>query len=113
MLTVSTLHAALGCVADKWYPIGIQLKVTNKTLSAIRAINRNNTDMCMLRVCEEWLSQQHKRDRVPEWTTVIEVLRNRVVSETELADSLHQKYCSDDNSDEEDGPTSKSYTWVC
>ena len=112
VLNLSTLHAALSSVATKWYSIGVQLKVSRKTLSAIGAINKNNTDMCMMRVCDEWLTLQRKCDRVPEWITVVQVLRSRVVLETELADSLHEKYCCDDKSDEEEEPTSKSYTWV-
>lgn len=113
-VTLSKLHAELSSVAEKWYYLGIQLKVSNKTLSVIRLINKSNEDVCLMRVCEEWLMQQKKSNIVPEWSTVIAVLRSRVISATALADELHQKYCCNDvevDSDEEE-QTSKSYTWV-
>lgn len=100
----------------KWYYIGIQLRVSKKTLGTIRVIHKSDTDTCLMRVCEEWLQLHKKLSKVPEWSMVVEVLRSGEVYETELADSLHHKYCSDDESteseDEEEGPTSKSYTWV-
>lgn len=102
-------------MATKWYFLGIQLKVSNKILNAIQLINKGDNDVCMMRVCEEWLLQQQKTNKVPDWNTIIGVLRSRVISETALADSLHQKYCSDNvevDSSEKGEPTSKSYTWV-
>ena len=113
-ITLNKLHAELGPVVEKWYYIGIQLKVPNKTLNAIRVINNKNTDVCMMRVCEEWFGQQNKCNKVPEWKTIVDVLKSRVISESKLADSLHDKYCSDAlaESDEENEPKSKSYTWV-
>lgn len=114
-VTLTALKAELSVVAAKWYYIGIQLKISNKTLNAIRLVNRRNREVCMMRVCEEWIMQQEKCDKVPDWSTIIEVLRSKVISETDLADSIYQKYCSDEPQveyDEEEEPTSKSYTWV-
>ena len=115
MVTLSKLYSELSGIAAKWYFLGIQLKVSSKTLNAIRLINKGDNDVCMMRVCEEWLMQQKKSNKVPDWTTIIGVLRSRVIFETALADLLHQKYCNDKvevDRYEEGEPTSKFFTWV-
>ena len=112
---LSKLYSELSGISAKWYFLGIQLKVSNKTLNAIRLINKGDIDVCMMRVCEEWIMQQKKSNKVPDWTTIIGVLRSRVIFETALADLLQQKYCSDKvevDSNEEGEPTSKFFTWV-
>ena len=114
-MTLTKLYAELSSVAPKWYDVGIQLKIHHKTLYAIRAINKRNTEICLMRVCEEWLWQEKKCNKVPTWSTIIEVLKSKVISETELAELINQKYCCDeigDETDDEGEPTSKSYTWV-
>ena len=114
-VTLTTLYAELSCVASKWHDIGIQLKISYKTLNAIQAINKRDTEICMMRVCEEWIMQEKKCNKVPAWSTITEALKSRVISETELAELIDQKYCCDETEEESDGegePTSKSYTWV-
>ena len=116
-VTLTKLCTELSSVAPKWYDLGIQLKVSHKTLNAIRAINKRNTEICLMRVCEEWLLQEKKCNVVPAWKTIIEVLNSKVISETELAGRIDQKYCRDETEgeeeeEEEEEPTSKSYTWV-
>ena len=59
--------------------------------------------------------QEKKRNKVPAWSTVTEILKSRVISEIKLAELIDQKYCNEDikeESDDEGEPTSKSYTWV-
>lgn len=115
-MTLTKLCAELSSVTHKWYDVGIQLKISYKTLNAIRAINKRNTDICLMRVCEEWLLQEKKCSRVPTWSTVVEILKSKVISETELAGQIDQRYCcgetEKEESDGEGEPTSKSYTWV-
>lgn len=117
-VTLTKLCTELSSVAPKWYDVGIQLKISYKTLNAIRAINKRNTEICLMRVCEEWLLQEKKRNKVPTWSTIIEILKSKVISETELAELINQKYYCDETDDEEEEsddegePTSKSYTWV-
>ena len=114
-MTLTKLCAELSSIAPKWYDLGIQLKVSYKTLNAIRAINKRNIEVCLMRVCEEWLLQEKKCNKFPAWSTIIEVLKSKVISETELAGRIDQKYCNDkteEESDDEEEPTSKSYTWV-
>ena len=117
-MTLTKLCTELSSVAPKWYDVGIQLKISYKTLNAIRAINKRNTEICLMRVCEEWLLQEKKRNKVPTWSTIIEILKSKVISETELAELINQKYYCDETDDEEEEsddegePTSKSYTWV-
>ena len=115
-VTLTKLCAELSGVAPRWYDVGIQLKIPYKTLNAIRAINKRNTEICLMRVCEEWLFQEKRYNKVPTWITIIEVLKSKVISETEVAGLIHQKYCCDETeeeeSDDEGEPASKSYTWV-
>jgi hypothetical protein len=112
-MTLTKLCTELSGVAPKWYDVGIQLKISYKTLNAIRAINKRNTEICLMRVCEEWLLQEKKCNKVPTWTTIIEILKSKVISETELAALIDQKYCCNETeSDDEGQPMSKSYTWV-
>ena len=113
-MTLTKLCAELSSVAPKWYDVGTQLKISHKTLNAIRAINKKNNEICMMRVCEEWLLQEKKCNRVPAWSMIIEILKSKVISETALAQLMDQKYCdkTEEESDGEGEPTSKSYTWV-
>lgn len=115
-VTLTKLCAELSSVAPKWYDIGVQLKISYKTLNAIRAINKKNTEICLMQVCEEWLLQEKKYNKIPTWITITEVLKSEVISETEVAELIDQKYCcnetEEEESDDEGEPTSKSYTWV-
>ena len=76
--------------SNKWYNIGLGLKVSVSTLDSIR--ERWDDDSDRLReVYKPWLKGV---DPLPTWKALIEALRNRSVGEGKLADQLETKYCT-------------------
>ena len=87
------LLAELHDVAAKWYNIGLYLvpPITNGTLDTIKANCRGECGDCLREMLSCWLK---KGDPKPSWEAVVAALRNPVVGEERLAQTLEQKYCT-------------------
>lgn len=86
---ISKLHI----VAEKWFLIGLQLKIPSNVLSAIRRKNPSDQEACLEKMCEQWLDTFGERE--PSWLDVVHALESKVVSEPKLANTIRLYYCED------------------
>ena len=111
-VTLLTLQRELSVISHMWYEVGVHFKVPIRTLNNIKQIVKDNDELCMMRVCEEWVWKEGD----PTWGAVVRMLDSKVISETALANSLKDKYCSVlETPDEMPPPSPKldtSTTWV-
>ena len=75
-------------VCERWYRLGLQLKVRIATLDRIRAQFSNPIDR-LREILRTWLTTSDK----PCWTTLTDALRCRSVQASQLAGVLETKYC--------------------
>ena len=79
-------------IPDKWEAVGVQLDVLWSTIRTIEKERQGNLNR-FAEVFDHW-------QRCPScqrpfcWDTVVEVLRSPDINETELADKISQKFCS-------------------
>ena len=84
---VCVLEEILDVSAD-WYDLGLQFKVSIGTLKSIRA------EFCspkhqLRETLNAWLTTGDN----PNWKTLIDALRSRMVGASQLAATLEKKYC--------------------
>ena len=72
-------------VKEKWYNIGLNLKVKLADLNQIRDqhINDKDYDACLREMLQKWLKQFPNK---PTWGRLADALREKDVDEGELAD---------------------------
>ena len=75
---------------NKWYDVGLKLKVPIDTLDSIRSQYDDHGDQ-LCEMLKPWLKGAAKSN--PEWKVLVEVLRSHLIGESKLADSLEEKYC--------------------
>ena len=81
-------------MSTEWYDLGLQLKVRTGTLDGIRA--EFNAPKHQLReMLKAWL----KTGDNPNWKTLTDALRSRMVGASQLAATLETKYCSVERTD--------------
>lgn len=85
---ISKLHS----VADKWFLIGLQLKLPTSVLNTIRRGNPT-AEACLEKMCEKWLEACGEEE--PSWLDVVRALESRVVCESRLASTIRVYYCDD------------------
>ena len=90
-LDLSTVRKEIHDAQNKWYDIGIELKVDTSTLKAIEFMYSNAKD-CLREVISEWLKAVSPK---PTWRSLVDALRLPVVDEPKLAAVLEGKYCLD------------------
>ena len=72
---------------ERWYRLGLQLKVRPETLETIVA-RFSDSRHRLLEVLKTWLTNSDN----PSWKTLTDALRSRSVSEYEMANYLESKY---------------------
>ena len=75
-------------VHERWYPLGLQLKVSAKILDRIRAQFSDSRDQ-LQEMLKTWLTISDNTS----WKTVTDALRSQSVSGYQIADYLESKYC--------------------
>ena len=93
--TVLSLNKELSGISDKWFIIGMRLKVPVKKLNTIRQIHNSSMEKCLMTMFEEWIRMES-----PSWTTIVEVLETRLINEIVLAKTIKTKYCPDESTTE-------------
>ena len=78
-------------IATKWYPLGIQLRLSDKQLDEIEHNHPRNCSRCCTEMFKRWLSQD--ADTV-SWTTLVAALRTKAVNEKNLAKNLEESHVS-------------------
>ena len=76
---------------EKWYEIGLFLKVCVGTLDAIQVQFPNQSVMCLHKTLEHWLKAAVSP--LPTWSDVLNSLKSKVVGENRLALQLESKLC--------------------
>ena len=77
----------LQVVHDRWYRLGLQLKVRPETLDRIKEQFSDSTHR-LLEVLRVWLTTNDKA----RWKTLTDALRSRSVGASQLAADLEAKY---------------------
>ena len=90
---LATLQNALFEVRDKWYHLGVQLKVPIPDLKAIRTQYLNNPDDCLLEMLSSWLSNTIPS---PTWQTVVDALCCAAIGRQQVADNIRRQYLNED-----------------
>jgi len=86
---LANLQEELHSARNKWYYIGLMLKIPQNELDVIKAQHSGNAQDCLLEMLILWLRRIHP---MPRWKFVVEALRTKSVAENTLADSLEKKY---------------------
>ena len=76
---------------NKWYDIGLGLKVSVATLDGIKSQSDDPKD-CLRETLKPWLKGT---DPKPTWRALVEALKSCIVEEHQLAKRLEAKYCCD------------------
>ena len=84
------IQSELHEVRDKWYHLGVQLKVPVSDLNAIRIQYRNDPEDCLLHMLTRWLSITIPS---PTWQTVIDALCSAPIKRLLVAEQIRKKYC--------------------
>lgn len=92
MPNINELISKLHSVRDKWFLIGLQLKLSTSVLNAIRR-NNPTAEACLEKMCEKWLDACGEKE--PPWFDIVRALESRVVCEPRLADTIRVYYCED------------------
>lgn len=77
--------------STKWYKIGLRLKVPVAKLDGIRR-EFSDQEECLCEMLKEWLKGTAGTRQ--NWEVLIEALGSQTVGETQLADQLEMKHCS-------------------
>ena len=85
---VCVLEEILDVSAD-WYDLGLQLKVGIGTLKSIQ-VEFSAPKHQLREMVNAWLTTGNN----PNWKTLIDALRSRMVGASQLAATLEKKYCS-------------------
>ena len=94
-LTLSEVETELKSVATKWRKLGRCLNPKDISFEQISAENVNSPDKCLSAVLLKWHAAATggtKVGGVSLWMNLLKMLRNDVVGEKGLADSLQDKY---------------------
>ena len=75
---------------EKWYHLGIQLKIDTGTMNSIRAQYQNNPSDCLLQMLKEWLNHS---SLLPTWEALVTSLTSEHIGESELAQTIIEKHC--------------------
>ena len=86
-----------------WYDLGLQLKVSIGTLKSIRA-EFSAPKHHLREMLNAWLTTGDN----PNWKTLTDALRSRMVGASQLAATLETKYCSVERTDLDVGDHSET-----
>ena len=86
------LIKALIPVGDKWYEIGVELKLQHREVREIQNDSRNCTEVQYLTaMLSLWLNML--LDPPQTWPVIVEALRSRTVNRAGIAEQIRGKYC--------------------
>ena len=88
MLDLRSVTNELGSVMAKWYPIGIQLGISQAKLKEFE-MNHRTADRCFAEVINFWLDGN--TPVAVSWTSLIGILEQPFIGEKGLAGRLREK----------------------
>lgn len=86
--TVWLLQEKLQRVQDRWYSIGLQLRLEPATLDTIRHDNNADCEMCMIATSKKWLAINCEAC----WQDVVDALIR--TGHKVLAEEIKREYCA-------------------
>ena len=96
-------------IKEKWREFGLGLNLRSNQLEAIGSTSSHPLE-CLYKVVSEWLNRS---DPLPTWDALVAVLRTQLVGEKELADTLHEKFCSELSIFPSNAPNRKRGVCMC
>ena len=88
---LKVLFQALYPARTKWYDIGLLLDVPVDTLESISSGNQDDLGACLRKML---LCALKSATPKLTWKRVVDALKNEIIGDVDLADSLSSKYCS-------------------
>ena len=83
------IRGTLYPMREKWYLLGIELKIDTGTMNSIRAQYQNDPSDCLLQMLKEWLNRS---SLLPTWEALVTSLTSEHIGETELAQTIIEKH---------------------
>ena len=76
---------------NRWWPLGIQLRIHNSTIERIDSEERGKVEQCMIKMLTAWLKQEYNVHKFgsPSWSILKKALEN--IDENKVASQLPQK----------------------
>ena len=108
LITPLTLKQELSTISHKWFEIGTYFKVQPNMLKTIKQTSETNTEVCLMKLCNEWLEEEQDAT----WSMVVQMLESETISEVALANSIKDRYCNSSQSPN-GSPESLERSWVC
>lgn len=81
-------------IRAKWFNFGLQLKMKESDLEAIRQEHRDNPSDCFRKLLSDWLKRVSPK---PTWVAIISALKSDSVGNEQLAECLNCKYATDES----------------
>lgn len=97
---LSDVLDAIYIVRNKWYYIGLKLKIPFHTLNAIEIEHHHKTTDCLTDMLQKWLTSVSPP---PTWKDLVLALRSAPVGEYLLAEKIKKQYCHE-NKEQASGP---------
>jgi hypothetical protein len=85
--SLRVVREALCTVSSKWEDIGIELRLDKNTLDAIKKEKINIVGDCLTEMISTYLKRV---DPEPSWNAIIQALKTKAISETQLAEEIEQ-----------------------
>ena len=85
-----TKHELLNLLADindKWYEVGVSLKVSQSVLNGLKECEKSNTYK-LDQVIESWLTTTESH--LVTWETVIDAIKSPIVNNIKKATEIHE-----------------------
>ena len=89
-MDLQVVFSELYSAHQKWYNIGLELKINPCDLDAIRVKNADDPDKCLHVLLSTWLES---RDSIPTWRAIVNALKSPTVNFEQLSRQVEQK-CS-------------------
>ena len=105
---LSDILNAIFTAGDKWFQIGLQLRLSYSTLNVIKRDNHDTTD-CLTDMLQKWLTSTSSP---PTWSGLVQALSSGPVGEKRLAEEIRKQYCQQDE-EHATGPASGEGRTVC
>lgn len=82
---LEAVYPAMG----KWWWIGLELGLNQEELERIKTKCANNIDECLAEMIRKWLKT---RSLNPNWLTLVDALKHRIVGEEGVAADVKKKF---------------------
>ena len=86
---VAEIQEELCEATDKWFSLGVQLKVSNTTLQSLMSASSQNPEYCVYQVLVYWLNNAPS----PTWESLACALSSKTVAKLKIASTIRERHC--------------------